>query len=257
MVKAENEREAIKGEIERRFDEFVKGLKPPSRGDNRHDGFEGDWLTRQMGLNSNGKNEPDFMGFEMKKDSKGKTTFGDWSPDRALYKAPYSRTVFLRTFGSPNPLKNDRYSWSGKVFPTLGKWNGFGQRLEVDDDQNIRAIYTHKMNVLTPLAVPAAFHLENLELAFWSKEPIGPSMREKGLRRKVEDKFNQLGWFRCLKGGDGTYQRIQFGRPLSYPAFIEMFKRGEIFIDSGMYEGNPRPYMQFRAGNQVWDRLAE
>jgi len=52
-VNAENEREAIKGEIERRFDEFVKGLEPPSRGDNRHDGFEGDWLTRQMGLNSN------------------------------------------------------------------------------------------------------------------------------------------------------------------------------------------------------------
>ncbi len=254
-MNAENEREAIKGEIERRFDEFVKGLKPPSRGDNRHDGFEGDWLTRQMGLNSNGKNEPDFMGFEMKKDSKGKTTFGDWSPDRALYKAPYSRTVFLRTFGSPNAL--GRYSWSGSVFPTVGKWNMYGQILEVDDLDNIYAIYSHGKNKMTADLVPADFAQDRLELAFWSKGPTGRGVRNKGLQRKLEEKFNQLGWFRCLKAPDGAYQRLQFGRPLSYPPFIEMFKRGEAFLDCGMHEGNLRPYMQFRAGNQVWDRLAE
>ena len=77
----------IRSLIEETFEKNVRGLIPDLSGYNsNHDGAEGDWLTKKMGLSVNGNNEPDFMGFEMKKDSKGKTTFGDWSPDSALYK---------------------------------------------------------------------------------------------------------------------------------------------------------------------------
>lgn len=32
------------------------------------------------------------------------------------------------------------------------------------------------------------------------------------------------------------------------------YSRNRIF-DSGMYEGNPRPYSQWRANNNLWDSL--
>ena len=67
-------REEIKREILSTFNKNVKGKIPDLSTYNRsHDGAEGDWLTISMGLTVNGKNEPDFKGFEMKKDSK-KTT---------------------------------------------------------------------------------------------------------------------------------------------------------------------------------------
>ena len=31
--------------------------------------------------------------------------------------------------------------------------------------------------------------------------------------------------------------------------------QGIVFFDSGMYEGNPRPYSQWRANNNLWDSL--
>jgi hypothetical protein len=80
-------REVTKSLIEERFETYVKGLVPDlSNFNSKHDGAEGDWLTKKMGLTVNGRNEPDFNGFEMKKDSR-KTSFGDWAPDKALYKS--------------------------------------------------------------------------------------------------------------------------------------------------------------------------
>ena len=249
------QREEAKQQIEARFNEYVKGLKPRAHVASAHDGLEGDWLTRRMGLEVNGNNEPDFLGFEMKKDSKGKTSFGDWSPNSALYKSSgIDRDDFLNLFGSPNPLKGDRYSWSGSVFPKVDRWNEYGQRLFIDQENNITARYRHSMNRVSADRMPIDFHIENLELAFWSAEPIGA---QKGLRSKVEDKFNVFGWFRCLKDAAGFYSRLQFGGPVTFADFMTLFRSGEIFIDCGMYEGNPRPYMHFRANNTVWDLLAE
>ena len=63
-------RDEIKTEIRVRFYENVNGQFPCLDGYNKqHDGAEGDWLTKAMGLTVNGRNEPDFKGFEMKKDS--------------------------------------------------------------------------------------------------------------------------------------------------------------------------------------------
>src|SRR3990167_1234078 len=50
----------------------------------KHCGSEGHWLEKQMGLNPNCKNEPDILGYEMKKNSP-KITFGDYSASEYLF----------------------------------------------------------------------------------------------------------------------------------------------------------------------------
>jgi hypothetical protein len=247
-------RDAIKYEIRERFDRFVRGQFPDlSEFNSNHDGAEGDWLTYKMGLQPNGKNEPDYLGFEMKKHSVGKTTFGDWSPDTSLYKKPpkiLGRDEFVRLFGTPNPAKHNRYSWSGAVFPKVGKANFAGQQLAIDPTGDIVARYSYKEDK-RPERDKVKERLDEcheLELARWRKD---------SLQVKLESKFGVLGWFRCIKDKHGTYQEIQFGMPLKYPHFSELFRAGSIFIDCGMYEGNPRPYMMWRASNQVWDSLSE
>jgi hypothetical protein len=51
---------------------------------NKHCGSEGYWLERQMGLNHNSNNEPDILGYEMKKNS-SKITIGDFSASEYLF----------------------------------------------------------------------------------------------------------------------------------------------------------------------------
>ena len=244
----------IRSLIEDTFEKNVKGLIPDLHEFNlNHDGAEGDWLTKKMGLSVNGRNEPDFMGFEMKKHSRGKTTFGDWSPDEALYKAPskeLDREKFLELFGSPNANKDGRYSWSGTVFPKVGKFNSYGQMLAVDGEKNILATYTHEKNSIafSKVKIPQRYTKGEIVLAKWS---------HKTLRRKVESKFNQRGWFRCLKNSEGAYDRLQFGGPINFENFIQLFMHGTIYLDCGMHQVNPRPYMNFRASNELWNALAE
>lgn len=245
-------RDAIKSLIEAAFQANVLGRLPDLTGYNlAHDGAEGDWLTRQMGLKVNGLNEPDFHGFEMKKDSRGKTTFGDWPPDSAIYKGPtkrFSQDDFLSVFGSPNPKKMNRYSWSGSVFPKVGKFNAYGQTLSIDAAKNIRAIYSHDLNFQSASGVPSDLRRNDLEIAHWTHAR---------LKLRLERKFNQLGWFRCLKDSSGRYARIQFGLPINIETFMPLFRAGTIYIDCGMHQGNARPYMQFRANNNLWESLAE
>ena len=242
-------RDEIKLEILRVFEKNVKYKKPDlSSLNSAHDGREGDWLTKRMGLSVNGINEPDFKGFEMKKDSRGKTTFGDWGPDEAIFKGPHKlldRDNFLKIFGAPNAKKANRYSWSGRVFPNVFDFNEAGQKLEIKRS-GICAIYFPEKD-LRPNKVPQSFR-KRLELANWNHDSLG---------KKVESKFNQLGWFRCLKNPKGEYDRIVFGQPINYEAFLELFTKGSIFLDCGMYQGNNRPYMTWRAKNSIWDELAE
>ena len=134
------------------FRENIKGRKADLTGyTGRHDGKEGHWLERQMGIDPNNDNEADILGFEMKKDTARITTFGDWSPDKALWKNDTPNpdipkldrdTEFLEFFGKPNPLKNNRCSWSGEPAPVIARYNRFGQTLRVDDNDNILALYS-------------------------------------------------------------------------------------------------------------------
>jgi hypothetical protein len=257
----DQERESIKSLIEERFEKFVKGLVPDlSDFNSKHDGAEGDWLTKKMGLTVNGRNEPDFNGFEMKKDSP-KTTFGDWAPDKALYKSPQKgekaeleRAEFLRIFGTPKshsePRKNGRYSWSGEVFPTVKSVNKYGQFMKVEDLGGIRATYEYELDkrLLKEKIVPKKYWHGQVTLAEWSEDK---------LKLRLERKFNQLGWFKCLKDGNGAYSEIQFGLPINYENFLALVKTGDVFCDCGMYDGNPRPYMTWRASHKIWDLLKE
>ena len=102
-----------------------------------HKGKEGYWLEKKMGITHNSNNMPDIDGYEMKKDSK-KITFGDFSATEYLFSKNkstindingsiinISRTEFIRYFGTPNILKNNRYSWSGSCVPKYNNWNNY------------------------------------------------------------------------------------------------------------------------------------
>ena len=78
---------------------------------------------------------------------------------------------------------------------------------------------------------------------------------DKCLKEKLEDKFNNLGWFTCKKGDDGSYQQICFGKSIDYDTWIELVRQGVVFFDSGMYQGNSRSYSVWRANNSYWDSL--
>jgi len=210
------------------------------------DGAQGHWLERQFGLKPNGRNEPDIDGFELKKDS-NRISFGDWSADYYIFKdsrRELDRSGFLRIFGT-NTTRKDRHSWSGSVTPKYGVWNEYGQSLFIDEHNNIFAIYNFDMDNRSDRLeiVPPEFRQGNLVLACW---------KASSLKEKVEEKFNIRGWFICLKDDSGAFVELGFGEPINYATFIDHVKSGEVFFDSGMYEGNDRPYSQWRANKTFW-----
>lgn len=236
-----------------------------------HDGSEGHWLERQFDIKANGDNSPDIYGYELKKDTTSKTTFGDWSANRYIfYKGEYSnlfegetkkekQNSFLKIFGTPNQDKNNRCSWSGKVCPKIGEYNEFGQKLIITEDNDICAIYSYEKDQRANKQeiIPKELQkIDKLILAKWFGETSPSSKRrDKNLKSKLEDKFNQKGWFTCKRDDNGVYKEICFGKPINFDEWIKWVKEGDVFFDSGMYEGNARPYSQWRANNTFWDKL--
>lgn len=233
------------------FNEKVRGKKPDiSNANIRHHGASGHWLERQFGIDANGRNDADLFGYEMKNNTSAKTTFGDWSANYRIFKnnPDFNRNQFLKTFGKPNQLKNNRYSWSGEPCPNIKGFNKFGQKLEIDDTNNIIAIYNYSKDLRPEKAiiVPENFQIEGLILAKWESASI---------KGKLERKFNQNGWFKCLLDESGVYCSIVFGAPMNYDGWIKLVKLGIVFFDSGMYQGNNRPYSMWRANNNFWESL--
>jgi hypothetical protein len=160
-----------------------------------------------MNIKHNSYNHADLFGYEMKNDTSSNTSFGDWSPNIALWKkkTPYDDIPtldrdleFLIYFGTPKDKKNNRYSWSGSVSPKINKHNKFGQILKIDENQNICAMYSYSKDTRTDKEniIPNYFKKEDIILAKWLKESI---------KIKLENKFNQNGWFKCYKNKDGIY----------------------------------------------------
>ena len=264
----------VKDRIKRKFDESIRGREPVlPQGKKEHDGWEGHWLQEQFGLKADAKNAPDLDGFELKDDTgTGVTTFGDWSADEYIFfsharclndeskasvcvKCRHSqmdRVMFLRTFGTPNLAKNNRFSWSGTVCPRAGKTNEFGQTLTVYADGTIKAEYRFSADrrFNKDAVIPAALQKEVISLATWH----GAS-----LKKKLENKFKEHGWFKCIQeaGGHGRYVGMVFGGPIEFEDWVEQVRLGNVYFDSGMYEGNPRKYSQWRAANQFWTNLIE
>jgi len=259
--------EKAKSIILERFNTSVKGRRPDTSLQNKqHDGKEGHWLEIQMGIDPNGNNDADLLGFEMKNQTtSGKTTFGDWSADEYIFihgrgknpkrnstniKFNITRDQFFEIFGTPNPEKNNRLSWSGSVCPTFyGDTTKAGQSLDIDKSTgDIIITYCFSLDERDnkTSVVPQNMQLEDLIIARW---------KHQSLKIKVENKFDQNGWFKCIKNSDGIYSNIHFGKSINFELWMQLFTEKVIFFDSGMYMGNIRPYSQWRAMNTFWDSL--
>lgn len=257
------------------FHEHVKGRVPDVSGRNiRHDGRRGHWLEAQFGVSANADNKADLYGYELKNETiSGKTTFGDWSANEYIFKiGPYvdffdgssfsaKQDSFCRMFGKSNPLKNGRYSWSGSPIPKIGNYNSFGQIMIIEPNKDIVIYYSYEEDhrLDKNLIIPAQLTHGPVELARWYGEfwPLGVSknLRDKTLKEKLEDKFNNLGWFTCKTDASGAYNSICFGDPVTFDNWILLVANGTVYFDSGMYEGNGRPYSQWRANNDYWNNL--
>lgn len=253
------------------FHRNVKGRRPDVAGRNiRHDGRGGHWLEQQFGITANADNEADLWGYELKNQTSSKTTFGDWSANVYVFTDPrYSslfrghtkaekQNSFVRIFGKPNVEKGGRYSWSGSPCPKISGYNDFGQILEIKPNKDIVALYSYSKDKRKDKAsiVPTQLQIENLVIARWYGVSSPTSSRtDKCLKDKLEDKFNDKGWFTCKMNSSGVYYKICFGSPMNYDAWLSLVADGTVFFDSGMYEGNVRPYSQWRANNDFWNSL--
>ena len=229
----------------------------------KHCGKEGHLLETLMGIKHNSKNEPDIHGYEMKKSST-KTTLGDFSASEYAFSKKNKRTSinkynnwtdentklersdFIKLFGNPNPFKNNRYSWSGSCVPTYNKWNTNGQILTINENNDIVIYYSYSNDMRSIKEVfPSFLKNDIIIIALWRSEKM---------KQHIEKKFNQKGFFLCKKIG-ATYEKISFGKPFTFEYFIECIKNNKIIFDSGMYDGNPRNYSQFRGKQSFWEEL--
>jgi hypothetical protein len=154
ILRKKNKIDIDKQKIITLFNNNVKGVEICLKGQNiNHCGKEGHWLETKMGIKHNAKNEPDIDGYEMKKSSK-KTTLGDFSASEYAFsrknkrniinnlnnwtdEIKLSRSDFIKTFGNPNPSKNNRHSWSGSCVPTYNIWNSNGQIITINENNYI------------------------------------------------------------------------------------------------------------------------
>ncbi|ELS32039.1 MULTISPECIES: LlaMI family restriction endonuclease [Pseudanabaena] len=247
-----------KQEIINRFDNNVRGRKPDTSNINQdHDGKAGHWLEHQMGIKINNKTEADLFGYEMKNQTtSGKITFGDWSADYYIFKdykyftsgnTGVNRDCFMQIFGTYK-LDKGRYSWSGEVTPKIKNFNRYGQKLIITENKDITAIYSYDQDSRQNKKdiIPVNMQINDLILARWTSN---------SMKKRVESKFNDKGWFKCLQNSLGVYTNIQFGKPITFESWIDLVAEGVVFFDSGMYQGNNRPYSQWRALNNFWDSL--
>lgn len=245
-----------------RFMLNVKGKQIEIKG-NKHDGSEGHWLETQMGIIHNSKNESDIFGYEMKKYS-SKITFGDFSASEYLFSKKketikninnwsgdtnnITKNEYIRYFGTPNPLKNNRYSWSGKCTPVYGEWNYCGQMLEFNNNSDLCVYYSFSKDTREIKQTYPAFIQNDIIIAIWNRNK---------LEKHINSKFNNNGFFMCKKVGN-VYEKICFGRSFDFDCFVNGIKNKNIIFDSGMYEGNRRNYSQFRSSaKNFWNSLVE
>lgn len=249
-----------KKEIIDLFNKNIKGHKF-NKTEKSHDGEEGHWLEKLMNLKPNASNTPDLGGYEMKKDSK-KISFGDWSAEEYLFSTKrnilkkinkedieLTKEDFIKIFGNKTKDKENRYSWSGSCVPKYGKWNDCGQKLTIDEEKNIIALYSYDKDK----------RKQNQNEKLKRKEICVAVWSNKKMEKHVNSKFNQKGFFICKKNKNMIYDKICFGHPITYDLFIEKIKTGDIFFDSGMYfdsnKPNTRLYSQWRASQNFWNNL--
>ena len=170
-----------------------------------HCGKYGHWLESKFKIKANSKNEPDLCGYEIKKSS-SKISFGDFSASEYLFsnkrenierinewkKEEYkiTRDDFIKYFGKQNPLKNNRYSWSGSSVPVYGRYNYNGQILEFNDNFDLCIYYSNDMDKRKNKDMFPDFMKNKIIIVIWKK---------KKLEEHINKKFNTKGFIICEK----------------------------------------------------------
>jgi hypothetical protein len=245
------------------FNKNVKGKAIDiSNMNRRHAGAEGHWLEERMELQHNSRNSPDIFGYEMKKESK-KITFGDFSASEYIYSKrkpiinetnkwideniQMTRNEFIKYFGNANMKKHGRYSWSGKCVPCYGKYNDCGQKMIIDDCNNICIYYRYDKDIRKHKKEYDFLENGKILIVIWL---------ESKMQKHIDNKFNAKGFFICKKNKDGLFDKICFGKAFDFSYFVKNIKNGNIIFDSGMYFGNNRNYSQFRSScSKFWNLL--
>ena len=265
--KISNKQKDIKEKIIRKFRENVVGLCPP-KNNTKHDGMLGHWLEKKLGKKPDSDNNADFWGYECKNHSKSKTTWGDWSANYYIFEDKnfnLNKDEFIKIFGKFNKEKN-RYSWSGSHVPSkCGYITPFGQSLKIDINKDISIHYNYNrdMRGYKSSLIPDNLKKEDLLLLKWvgleknnSLEKNSSKKLKDSLEAKVEKKFNQYGWFKCILE-DKKYSKIVFGDPIDINDWLKYVKNGDIFFDSGMKQEESRKYSHWRSKNSFWDKLVK
>jgi hypothetical protein len=73
------------------------------------------------------------------------------------------------------------------------------------------------------------------------------------LSTAIEDKFNQKGFFKCIKENN-RFSKICFGKPITFEFWINELKKGVIYHD-GYSKVGGRGRHVFRASNKFWNEL--
>ena len=253
------------------FEENVRGKTPDISAYNAgHDGKVGNWLEEQMGVTPNAANKPDLHGIELKTSTKSVLSLGSWDPNYWIFRVEKYRMTrydFMEIFGKYNPKKK-LYSWSGSPVPKIGGPNEFGVRIDIDSNSNISFIYSYTDDKRSSKSsiVPKNLQIEDLVIVRWDAdydESRTNTSTKKGLRLKVEEKYNKNGLCKCFReilenGKLGAYSSIGFMDPMTFETFMGNFKTGDFYFDCGMHQskkGNTRNYCQWRVRNKFLDSL--
>ena len=146
--------------------------------------------------------------------------------------------------------KDGFYSWSGGPSPNKvpDGTNAFGQALVINKNNSISITYSYSKDTRENKAelIPKEFQIENLKLFGWSQEWI---------KKKVENKFNVYGWFKCnIK--EEKFCEIIFGNKITLSEFLKWVRDGDVVFDTRFKERRPdgtdRYGMQWRAPSTFW-----
>jgi len=233
-------------------------------------GSLGHWVQEKFGQDLDSDKDADWRGLEIKT-GRQKMTFGDWGPSKWMWTTNKGKKnenkglhpdvienqdQFVRMFGKPITTESVRYrrekdedkrklllgrhSWSSTC-PKIDQFNDAGSRLVVNPDNSIEAIYLYHKDQRGNKSelVNKKFHTGTVIIGRWESAKLDDH---------VTRKFGQKGWVKFVEKG-GVYVQMQLFPPIKLSTFLEWVKKGLVFFDTGMYEGNPKPYCQFRASN--------
>jgi len=245
LIKLDIDKDVDKEYIIKLFNTNVKGVEICLKGKNKkHCGKDGHWLEKQMGIKHNAKNAPDINGYEMKMDSKV-ITFIDKSPDK----------MYLDGVTIPKRNKTEKKQFWDKYAskktndePTIGGWlvnkfNKSGQKMIVDENNNIAVLYNYEEDTRTDketLGLNRTSHI----IMEWNATSLSTA---------IEDKFNQKGFFKCIKENN-KFTKICFGKKITFDTWINEFKKGIIYHD-GYSKVGGRSRHVFRAKKKFWNEL--